>query len=203
MQVFALFEILKIERFHFKQTIMKKSIYFCLSTLVLTIASLSSCSSDDVSTSSPTSLYAIVKPEGAQLIDIIPSDYVMTLDNIIAVNPETGEFKMKNTERIDSKAYPIPTQYVIQFYSEHEFLFEAKLNSTISSYLPTGLTFCHFLTDKNGLARYDLSVTNFIGQDGKIEGELTTQQEQGMQRMYQILQKAGKTSNHISYDFKY
>ena len=110
---------------------------------------------------------------------------------------------MKNTERIDSKAYPIPTQYVIQFYSEHEFLFEAKLNSTISSYLPTGLTFCHFLTDKNGLARYDLSVTNFIGQDGKIEGEPSSQQEQGMQRMYQILQKAGKTSNHISYDFKY
>ena len=203
MQVFALFEILKIERFHFKQTIMKKSIYFFLSTLVLTIASLSSCSSDDVNISSPTALYAIIKPEGAQLIDIIPSDYVMTLDNIIAVNPETGEFKMKDTERIDSKAYPIPTQYVIQFYSEHEFLFEAKLNSTISSYLPTGLTFCHFLTDKNGLARYDLSVTNFIGQDGKIEGELTTQQEQGMQRMYQILQKAGKTINHISYDFKY
>ena len=76
MQVFALFEILKIERFHFKQTIMKKSIYFCLSTLVLTIASLSSCSSDDVNISSPTALYAIIKPEGAQLIDIIPSDYV-------------------------------------------------------------------------------------------------------------------------------
>lgn len=95
------------------------------------------CSNSDDETSAVNSektLYAIIKTEGAQLIDIIPSDYVLTLDNVIAVNPETGEFKMKDTERIDSKAYPIPTQYVIQFYSEGSFLFEAKLNSAISSY---------------------------------------------------------------------
>ena len=164
------------------------------------------CSNSDDETSAVNSektLYAIIKPEGAQLIDIIPSDYVMTLDNIIAVNPETGEFKLKDTERIDSKAYPIPTQYVIQFYSEGIFLFEAKLNSAISRYLPNGLTFCHFMSDKNGLARYDLGATKIINQDGTVEGMPNQQQQQGMRQMYQILKKAGKTSNNISYDFQF
>ena len=165
------------------------------------------CSNSDDETSagnSQTALYAIIKTEGAQLIDIIPSDYVLTLDNVIAVNPETGEFKLKDTERIDSKAYPIPTQYVIQFYSEGSFLFEAKLNSAISSYLPKGLTFCHFLSDNKGLARYDLGATRILNADGNvIEGDITEQQETGIQRMYQILQKAGKINYNIEYDFQY
>ena len=175
--------------------------------MMLAVCLFAACSSNDnetISVNSPTALYAIIKTEGAQLIDIIPSDYVLTLDNIIAVNPETGEFKMKNTERIDSKAFPIPIQYVIQFYSEGNFLFEANLNSIFSSYLPMGLTFCHFATDKNGLSRYDLSATRIANSDGKvIEGNPTTQQEQSMQRMYQILQKAGKISHDIKYDFQY
>ena len=164
-------------------------------------------SDDDVTINSPTALYAIVKPEGAVLFDIIPSDYVMTLDNIIAANPETGEFKMRNTEAIDSKAYPIPTQYVIQFYSdqytsEGSFLFEAKLNSAISSYLPSGLTFCHLLTDRNGISIYDLGTTLFISEDGTTtEGKNTDQQREGVKRMFEILQKAGKTTTHIDYDF--
>lgn len=174
-------------------------------TVLLAVCLFSACSSDDETptVNSPTALYAIIKPEGAQLIDIIPSDYVLTLDNIIAVNPETGEFKVKDTERIDSKAYPIPTQYVIQFYSECSFLFDAKLNSAISSYLPSGLTFCHFLSDKNGLARYDLGKTTFVSQDGKVEGNPTEQQKQGVERMYEILRKAGKTSSNIEYDFQF
>ena len=163
------------------------------------------CSNSDDETSAVNSektLYAIIKTEGAQLIDIIPSDFVLILDNVIAVNPETGEFKLKDTERIDSKAYPIPTQYVIQFYSEGSFLFEAKLNSAISSYLPNGLTFCHFMSDNKGLARYDL--TRFLNADGNvIEGDITELQEIGIQRMYQILQKAGKINYNIEYDFQY
>ena len=87
---------------------------------------------DIVGNNNPTDLYAIIKPEGEQLIDINPSDYVLTLDNILAVNPATGEFMLKGTERIDSKAFPIPEQYVILFYSNGSFLFDAKLNSTIS-----------------------------------------------------------------------
>ena len=125
---------------------MKK--YSMLLGLVLMAMLLSmACNNDNsVLSDSPESLYAIIKPEEAQLIDIIPSDYVLTLNDIIAVNPETGEFKIKNTERIDSKSYPIPVQYVIAFYSNGNFLFSAKLNSSLSSYMPSGLTFCHFLT---------------------------------------------------------
>ena len=185
-----------------------------LMTLVIIIAAMflgatvTSCSSSDDDDEKQevyeaSMLYAIVKPEEARLIDIIPQDYVLTLNNIIAVNPETGEFKLKNTERIDSVAFPIPTQYVIQFYSEGSFLFEAKLNSSISSYRPSGLTFCHFLSDKNGLARYDLNTTRLISQDGQVDGNPTSQQEQGVLRLYQILGKAGKTKRNIDYDFQY
>ena len=180
---------------------MKKNWFLWIGVLLMITAGLSSCNSedDDIVVSS-TSLYAIIKPAEAQLIDITPSDYVLTLDNIVAVNPETGEFKLKNTGPIDSKAYPIPTQYVIQFYSEGTFLFDAKLNSAISSYLPSGLTFCHVYSNTSGMARYDLGKTTIVSQDGKVEGNPTSQQERGMQLMYQILQKAGKVSSHIDYD---
>ena len=177
---------------------------------VITMAMLALClltacsSSNDIEDgSTPGELYAVIQPEGTQPKDISPADYVLTLDNIIAVNPETGEFKLKNTERINSKAFPIPTQYQILFYSNGQFLFDAKLNSAISSYLPQGLTFCHFLTDKNGLARYDLGATRIVSQDGAIEGEPTQQQQQGMRHLYEILKKAGKTTAHIDYDFQY
>lgn len=191
---------------------MNRTIEMILMTLVIILVAaflgttMMSCTSNDdgqPEVYEASMLYAIVKPEGAQLIDIIPQDYVLTLDNIIAVNPEKGEFKLKNTQRIDAVSFPLPTQYVIQFYSEESFLFEAKLNSSLSSYLPTGLTFCHFLSDKNGLARYDLGATRLISPDGKVDGNPTSQQEQGVLRLYQILGKAGKTKRNIDYDFQY
>lgn len=172
------------------------------SFLLLAVLLPTACTSDESSVSS-TDLYAIIKPEGAMLYDIIPSDYVLTLDNIIAVNPETGEFKMKNTEQIDSKAYPIPVQYEICFHSNGQFLFSAKLNSSLSSYLPSGLTFCHFLTDRNGQARYDLGATRLIHEDGAVDGNPTDQQAQGIEKMYDILKKAGKVRYSIDYDFQY
>lgn len=174
---------------------------FCL--FVLALASIFTSCSDSDTVDSPEALYAIVKPEEAQLIDIIPSDYVITLNDIIAVNPKTGEFKMKNTDRIDSKSFPIPVQYEIVFYSNGERLFSARLNSLLSSYMPHGLTFCHFMTDKNGLARYDFAMTSIMTEDGKIENNPTEEQERGLQRMYDILQKAGKVSSSIDYDFQF
>ena len=174
---------------------------FCL--FVLALASIFTSCSDSDTVDSPEALYAIVKPEEAQLIDIIPSDYVITLNDIIAVNPKTGEFKMKNTDRIDSKSFPIPVQYEIVFYSNGERLFSARLNSSLSSYMPHGLTFCHFMTDKNGLARYDFAMTSIMTEDGKIENHPTEEQERGLQRMYDILQKASKVSSSIDYDFQF
>ena len=174
---------------------------FCL--FVLALASIFTSCSDSDTVDSPEALYAIVKPEEAQLIDTIPSDYVITLNDIIAVNPKTGEFKMKNTDRIDSKSFPIPVQYEIVFYSNGERLFSARLNSLLSSYMPHGLTFCHFMTDKNGLARYDFAMTSIMTENGEIENNPTEEQERGLQRMYNILQKAGKVSSSIDYDFQF
>ena len=191
---------------------MNRTIEMILMTLVIILAALflgttvTGCTSDDEQESvvyDDSELYAIVKPEGAQLIDIIPQDYVLTLNNIIAVNPEKGEFKLKNTGRIDSVAFPIPTQYVIQFYTKGSFLFEAKLTSILSSTASSGLTFCHFLSDKNGVARYDLYNTKYIQENGTISGEISKEQEQGVLRLYQILGKHGKTSRGIDYDFQY
>ena len=110
---------------------------------------------------------------------------------------------MKDTEKIESKAYPIPTQYIIQFYSGEFFLFDAKLNSALSSMLPKGLTFCHMFTDKNGQSLYNLEAVRFSYQDGSVEGNTTEQQEWGMKRMYEILQKAGKITTKIEYDFQF
>ena len=84
-----------------------------------------------------------------------------------------------------------------------EYLFSAKLNSSYSSYMPSGLTFYHFLTDKNGLARYDLGATRLIYENGTVEGNPTDKQEQGIKRMYRILQRAGKTRTNIEYDFQF
>ena len=71
--------------------------------LTMTVCLLIACgSSNDIEGNfTSNDLYAIIQPEGTQPTDVVPSDYVLTLDNIIAVNPETGEFKVKNTERID------------------------------------------------------------------------------------------------------
>ena len=168
---------------------MKRIKIIIMTMLAACMFTACSSSDDNEGDSNSVNLYAIIKPEGAQLTDIVPSDYVLTLDNIIAVNPETGEFKVKDTERIDSKAFPIPTQYVILFYSNGSFLFDAKLNSSLSSYLPKGL---------------DLGGTRIVSADGEvIEGNPTDQQKQGMQRMYQILQKAGKVRSNIDYDFQF
>ena len=164
------------------------------------------CSNNDDNT--PTvitmeSLYAIILPEGEQTPDITPDNYVMTIENIIAVNPETGQFLMKNTERIDSKAFPIPTQYIIQFYSHGLLLFSANLNSVISSYMQPGLTFLHLFTDKEGISQYYLQTQTLMLQDGKMEGDTSEQQDEGMKKMYDILSKAGKISKNIEFDFQF
>lgn len=176
-----------------------------ISLFLLAVCLLVSCSKreDEASaTNLKTTLYAIVKPQGTHLTNITPDDYALTLDNILAVNPETGIFKMVNTERIDSVAFPIPTQHVIQFYSKGKFLFEARLNHIISSYCQPGLQFMRCFPKKDG-AIYKLEIAVLRNKDGVAEGELTEQEQEGMKRMYQILKKAGKTTNDIDFGANY
>lgn len=141
--------------------------------------------------------YAIIRPERSQLINITPNDYVMTLDNNVAVNSKSGEFVVKNTERIDTVAYPKWGRFIIMFYLNDSLLFDAKLISTLSS----GQTFCHYGSDKNGLSRYMLYEIPIVNHDGKMENKSDQQQQHGIQRMFQILEKAGKTSNNINVAF--
>ena len=145
--------------------------------------------------------YAVIRPGGSQLTNITPNDYVMTLDNIVAVNPKSGEFVVRNTEKMDTVAYPKWERYIIMFYSKDSLLFDAKLISSLESTLPSGLTFCHYGSDKNGLSRYMLYEIPIVNHDGKIGEKSDRQQQQSIQRMYQILEKAGKTSNNIDVAF--
>ena len=85
------------------------------------------------------------------------------------------------------------------FYSKDSLLFDAKLISAMESTLSSGLTFCHYGSDKNGFSRYMLYEIPFVNHDGKTENKSDQQQQQGIQRMYQILEKAGKTSGNINY----
>ena len=58
--------------------------------MLLAATLFAACSSSNDETPeiiSPTPLYVIIKLEGAQLIDIMPDDYVLTLGNILAVKP--------------------------------------------------------------------------------------------------------------------
>ena len=179
---------------------MRKSLMIWVSAVVM--LTLCSCSKDEnVETvvSDPEALYAIIIPEDAYLTDLT-NNRVLTLDNIIAANPETGEFKLKDTKAIDVVASP---KNAIQFFSNGELLFEATLYSPVYSMLPLGLTFSYFLTDKNGFSRYDLGITRIVNQDGTTEGNPTEEQVRGIMRMYEILEKAGKTSSNIEYDFSF
>ena len=87
------------------------------------------------------------------------------------------------------------------FYSKDSLLFDAKLISSLESTLPSGLTFCHYGSNKNGLSRYMLYEIPIVNHDEKIGEKSDQQQQQSIQRMYQILEKAGKTSNNIDVAF--
>ena len=205
MQYFPFFGVIFIEQFARRVMEQLKKQLKEISLFLLAVCLLVSCSKreDEASaTNLKTTLYAIVKPQGTHLTNITPDDYALTLDNILAVNPETGIFKMVNTERIDSVAFPIPTQHVIQFYSKGKFLFEARLNHIISSYCQPGLQFMRCFPKKDG-AIYKLEIAVLRNKDGVAEGELTEQEQEGMKRMYQILKKAGKTTNDIDFGANY
>ena len=185
---------------------MMKRIYQIMGVLLALSAATSlfaACSADEdeENTVSRTALYAILKPDEGQNADAAAADYVLTLDNIIAVNPKTLFFKMQDVQRIDEKAFPTPTQHSLLFYSKGEFLFEAKLNSMLSSMMTSGLTFYYYWGDKKGgISHYKLEAIRFIELDGTIDGELTDKQKQGISRMFEILKKAGKTTDKEIFD---
>lgn len=184
---------------------MKQTIEMILMALVIMLiaalmgTTMTSCTSDDEGYDE-SSLYAIVLQEGATPIDILPEDYVLTIDNIVSVNPTDNQFILKNTERIDSLAFPIPIPHVIQFYADGRFLFEAKLTSVLSSAISSGISFCYYFTNQNRYSKYKLEINKFALENGTIKGELTREQAQGIERMYRILKSQGKITFDKDYD---
>ena len=65
---------------------MKKNFILCLGAMLMLAIGMSSCSSsdDNEGDSNSVNLYAIIKPEGAQLTEIVPSDYVLTLLRLVS-----------------------------------------------------------------------------------------------------------------------
>ena len=136
---------------------------------------------------------AVIAQENAPLTNIADNDIVLTLENIVACNPETGEFKLKDVKRIEDVAYPLPTQSVIRFYVDKRFIFEAKLNSALSSYLPSGLTFTHWWTDAEGCAKFVL--------DTIISSPDAAEQAHQINELYQLLNGHLLVTDVIDYNW--
>lgn len=192
---------------------MKQTIEKILMTLVIIMIAalmgtmMTSCTSDDdavESLSGPDDeLYAIIVDPNEQLIDITPQDYVLTLNDIVAYNPENGEMKVKGGERISEKAFPVPKQWSIRFYSKDKLLFSANLNSIISSIIGgPGLTFEHWWgPDKDGYSRFKLDIIRIVDEKGRVlEGDLSNSEKAGLAQFEQILKTYGKINKDITWN---
>ena len=150
-------------------------------------------------------LYAIIVEPNKQLIDITPQDYVLTLNDIVAYNPETGEMKVKGGERISEKAFPVPTQWSILFYSKGKLLFTAKLNSVISSTIGgPGLIFEHWWgPDKDGYSRFKLEQIRIVDEKGRVlDGDLSYSEKVGLALFESILKSYGRINKNITWEWK-
>lgn len=201
---------------------MKRTIEMILMTLVIILtaalvgSALTSCSSHDedeipglhgVYIEDKDALYAIVKDPNAQLYDIMPSDWVLTLDDILAYNPETGLMKVRGGERIEEKSYPYPIQYRIEFYCHGELLFGAWLNNLLSSLIGgTGLMLYYEISelDDKDIRYFKLTQTQVIDENGQIlEGALTEEEASGLSRFEGILKATGKWDRNLNWGYSW
>lgn len=194
---------------------MKQTIEKILMTLVIIMIAalmgtmMTSCTSDDDAIESmdgsDEELYAIIVEPNKQLIDITPQDYVLTLNDIVAYNPETGEMKVKGGERISEKAFPVPTQWSILFYSKGKLLFTAKLNSVISSTIGgPGLIFEHWWgPDKDGYSRFKLEQIRIVDEKGRVlDGDLSYSEKVGLALFESILKSYGRINKNITWEWE-
>lgn len=171
----------------------KRHLILALCALLMLPMALTGCSHDDddlyVVCPGTPALRAIVVEEGAQLYDITEEDVVLTIENIVACNPKTGLFKLKGVSRIVEKSYPLPTQYCIRFFAANHMLFEARLNNTLSSYMPSGLIFYSYSDPSHPTD--DISwfkLTSVVIKDGDTTiGAPTKDEQKGIADLYSLL----------------
>ncbi len=190
-----------------KQTIEKILMTLVIIMVAMLMGTMMSCTNDDEVESEPKigsdeELYAIIVDPNQRLIDITPQDYVLTLNDIVAYNPENGEMKVKGGERIREKAFPIPTQYSIWFYSNWKLLFTAKLHSVISSTIGgPGLILEEWWgPDKEGYSCFRLECIQIVDDKGHvIEGELSDSEKVGLAQFESIMKAYGKINKNITW----
>jgi hypothetical protein len=120
----------------------------------------------------------------------------LTMDNILAYNPESGYMKLKDVGEINEVAYPLPEQHRIAFYSADKCLFSALLNSSLSSFWGgSGLIFMHMFDNSDNTSYYQLMNMVITDQEGVVHGELTEQEKQGLEQLKQILSREGKVTD--------
>ena len=190
---------------------MKRTIEIILMTVVLILAAfwltttLTACSSsnetdDDrlvICYEPEVHAFIIGKDEDAYKMDgSIWRPNPLTMDNILAYNPESGYMKLKDVGEINKVAYPIPEQYRIAFFSGDKCLFSALLNSSLSSFWGgSGLIFMHMFDNSDNTSYYQLMNIVITDQEGVVHGELTEQEKQGLELLKQILNREGKVTD--------
>ena len=200
---------------------MKQTIEMIMMTLTFILMALfagsmlTACSTDDDNSRENTfiidpvegELFGMVVEPGKQLIDILPSDWALTFEDIVAYNPDTRLMKVRKNERtakIAARAYPIPTQYRLDLYLNDHKLFGALLNSTISSFSGgTGLM-CYFAIGNDAYDYYYLSQNVVKDNQGNVtEGELTEVEKAGLRTFEQLLSDHGKCDKSLDWGTDY
>lgn len=167
---------------------------------------LTSCSSDDENTDTQVryeQFFAVITEPNVIPSNITAEDYVLTLDDIVAYNPDTGRMKIKDGEKIAEKSYPVPTQYRIHFYMGDDPLFSALLNNLLSSLVGgSGLMLYYDIKGRSDYSYLTLTQNLILDDKGNIlEGELTEQEQRGLNAFENMLRNAGKlTTKEINWE---
>lgn len=142
----------------------------------------------------PSYLWAVIQTTGAPEPDghFAPSDSVITIGNIESFDPTDSTFYFRDTEYLDSVAFPTPP-HEIYFFNQNQLLFKANLSAIHSShFVPAPVLMKEMIYDgPQGLSVYKLHLpqhyTGSLTDDANNE-----QQSKGFTQMLNILGRSGR-----------
>ena len=161
---------------------------------------VTSCNNDDhhkefTQDWDPSYLWAVIQTIGVPEPDghYAPSDSVITIDNIESFDPTDSTFYFRNTEYLDSVAFPAPP-HEIYFFNQNQLLFRANLSAIHSSYLVPGLVLMKEMIygGPQGLSVYRLHLVQAYTDGSLTNGTNYEQQSKGFTMMLNILGRNGR-----------